>query len=303
MTNQYETNEEKVLRLQSAKGTPQEKALMSELWEQNYSLIKMIIHKLTGLTELDNDFEDLTQEAYFGFRAAVYTFDPERGIRFSSYAGKRIEWELCRYYEKSGCMVHIPAYLKKRLRDASEKKDQLEKETNGSVTIETALKSLGLSHTAIRGTLSALDKLNAVSLDSNYSTDDTDSCTLLDILASDEDIVEYIVSQEWHKSLHQVLLKALHELPEDDQEIIVRHYYHGIPIWRMAEESGQSRQTIWNRKNKVFQSIRTGKYGQELAEYMPSVSKYEKALRLIMQDREAVKQLQLTAAERELLIL
>ena len=303
MTNQYETNEEKVLRLQSAKGTPQEKALMYELWEQNYRLIKMIIHKLTGLTESDNDFEDLTQESYFGFRAAVYAFDPERGIKFSSYAGKRIEWELCRYYEKSGCMVHIPAYLKKRLRDAAEKKDQLEKETNGSVTLETALKALGLSHTAVLGTLSALDKLNAVTLDNNYTTDDNDGCTLLDILASNEDIEEYIVSQEWHKSLHQVLHKALHELPENEQELIIRNYFHGVPISQMAEESGQSRQTIWNKKSKAFQSIRTGKYGKELAEYMPSVSKYEKALRLIMQDREAIKQLQLTATERELLIL
>ena len=302
MTNQNETNEEKVSRLQSVKGTTQEKELLSELWEQNFSLVKMVIRKLTGLTDMDNDFEDLTQEAYFGFRAAVYAFDPERGIKFSSYAGKRIEWELCRYYENSGCTVHIPAYLKKRLRDAAEKKDQIEAVTGCPVTLETALKAVGLSDAAIRGTLLAYQKLNAISLDS-YTADADDSITLLDVLSSDEDIEDYVVTQEWLKSLHSLLLTALQELPEDDREIIIQHYFHGIPIWRMADERGQSRQTIWNKKNKAFQSIRTGKHGQELAEYMPTVSKFEKALRLITQDREAIKQLQLTATEMEQLIL
>lgn len=302
MTNLYETNEEKVSRLQSAKGTPLEKKLMAELWEQNYSLIKMIIHKLTGLSENDNDFEDLTQEAYFGFSAAVYAFDPERGIKFSSYAGKRIVWELCRYYEKSGCIVHIPSYLKKRLREAAEKKDQIERETGCTVSYETALTTLDLSPTAINGVLSAFQKLNAISLDS-YTSDEEDSITLLDVLTSNEDIEEYVISQEWLKSLHSLLITALHELPEEEQGILIRNYFHGIPISQMAEESGQSRQTIWNKKNKAFQSMRTGKYGQELAEYMPSISKYEKALRLIIQDREAIKQLRLTATERELLIL
>ena len=117
------------------------------------------------------------------------------------------------------------------------------------------------------------------------------------------DIEDYVVTQEWLKSLHSLLLTALQELPEDDREIIIQHYFHGIPIWRMADERGQSRQTIWNKKNKAFQSIRTGKHGQELAEYMPTVSKFEKALRLITQDREAIKQLQLTATEMEQLIL
>ena len=183
MTNQNETNEEKVSRLQSVKGTTQEKELLSELWVQNFSLVKMVIRKLTGLTDMDNDFEDLTQEAYFGFRAAAYAFDPERGIKFSSYAGKRIEWELCRYYENSGCTVHIPAYLKKRLREAAEKKNRLEAETGCAVSLETALKALGLSRTTIRGTLSAFQKLQAISLDS-YTTGDDDSITLLDTLTA-----------------------------------------------------------------------------------------------------------------------
>ena len=302
MTDQNETNEEKVLRLQSATDNHIEKEILSELWEQNYSLIKIIIHKLTGLSDTDNDFEDLIQEAYFGFRAAAFAFDLERGIKFSSYAGKRIEWELCRYYENSGCTVHIPAYLKKRLRDATEKKNRLEAETGCAVTLETALKALGLSQPAILGTLSAFQKLKAISLDS-YTTDDDDSLTLLDTLTSDEDIEDYVVSQEWNKALRKLLFSALQEIPEDEREIIIRQYFHGIPIWKMAEESGQTRQTIWNKKNEAFQAIRTGKYGHDLAEYMPSVSKFERAQRLIRQDREAIKQLNLSDTERNLLIL
>ena len=302
MTKQTETNEEKVALLQSVKGTPQEAEVMTELWKQNGGLVKAVVRKLTGLSENDPDFEDMTQQAYFGFRAAVYSFDLARGIRFSSYACKRIEWELCRYYERNGYTAHIPAYMKKRLREVLKKKKQLESEAGRSVSYETALRALGLSETAIAGTLNAIRKLETASLD-RYISDDMDGITLLDTLSSDEDIEDSVLDQEWHRELHKLLMNALQDIPVDIRETLVRQFFHGVPIHRIAEESGQSRQTLWNKKVAAFLSIRTGKHGKELAEYMPTVSAYERAKRRIKQDREAVERLQLTDTERGLLIL
>lgn len=96
------TNEELIERLQAAGDTPEAAEIMTELWEQNSGLVRLVVHRVTGLSERDGDFEDMTQQAYFGFRSAVYAYNPEFGAKFSTYAVRRIEWDLCRYYKRNG---------------------------------------------------------------------------------------------------------------------------------------------------------------------------------------------------------
>lgn len=302
MTERTETNEEMIERLQTAGETPEAAKIMTELWKRNSGLIRLAVRRATGLSERDGDFEDMTQQAYFGFRSAVYAYDPEQGYKFSTYVVKRIEWDLHRYYERNGYTVHIPAYMKKRLRDAAERKKQLEAEKGCTVSYETALKALNLSPAAISSTLGALHKLETVSLDSTIAND-PDGVTLLDMLAADEDVADAAIAQEWHRELHELLIAALQEVAEDIQEIIVRQYFHGVSLRKIAEEKGCTPQTLYNKENAAFQSIRVGKYGKELAEFAPTVSSFERAQRLIKQDREAVERLQLTDTEKGLLIL
>ncbi len=111
------TNEELIERLQAAeKGTRDAAAIMGELWEQNKGLVKLAIRKATGLPVGEQGFEDLQQQAYFGFHAAAYMFDPATGYKFSSFVIKRIQWELSRYYENHGYSFRIPRYITRRLR-------------------------------------------------------------------------------------------------------------------------------------------------------------------------------------------
>ncbi len=64
-----------------------------------------------------------------------------------------------------------------------------------------------------------------------------------------------------------------------------------------------AKQAVYDREQKAFQSIRAGRYGAELAEFMPSISKKNRADRQIQRDRAAVAQLQLSDTEKELLAL
>ena len=302
MTGQTETNEEMIIRLRASGDKPKEEKIITELWERNIRFVRLTVHQLTGLSYSDTDFEDMVQQAYFGFRAAVYTFDPVKYIKFTTYAWNRIKWELCRYYEQNGLAVRIPAYMKKRLRDGAKMKMQLEMETGHLVSHKVALQTLGLSPAAIVGTLETISKLETLSLDS-FIAGDTDGATYLDMLASDEDVADDVVEQEWVKELRKLLFSALQDISEEAREIIIRHYFHGISFSQMAKERGLTGQAIWNKQNNAFMSIRTGKYGQALAEFMPSTPSFDRAQRLIKQDRGALERLQLNDTERSLLVL
>lgn len=127
--------------------------------------------------------------------------------------------------------------------------------------------------------------------------------SMLDKLADGTDIEGDVIERVWQRELHAALMSALQDVPEDTAAVIVRHYFHGIPFGRIAEEKGLTRQTLHERRTAAFQTIRAGRYGAELAEFMPSMSKKNKADRLIREDRAAVARLQLSDTEKELLAL
>ena len=299
------TNEELIERLQAAgEGTPDAAAIMGELWGQNIRLVRLIVHRETGLNRGEPGFEDMEQQAYFGFHAAAYAYDPTEGRAFSTFFPWRIKYELHRYYERGGFTIRIPAFMRRRLKKCMETRRQLEAETGRAVSYEAALTSMGLPPSAIAGTLAALRKLETSSLDAEaYGSEDGDSVSLLDKLADGADMETDVIERVWQRELHAALMSALQDVPEGARGIISRHYFGGMSIGHMAQEYGITRQAVYDREQKAFRSIRAGRYGAELAEFMPSMSKKERADRLIREDRAAVAQLQLSDTEKELLAL
>ena len=299
------TNEELIERLRAAgEGTPDAAAIMGELWGQNIRLVRLIVHRETGLNRGEPGFEDMEQQAYFGFHAAAYAYDPTEGRAFSTFFPWRIKYELHRYYERGGFTIRIPAFMRRRLKKCMETRRQLEAETGRAVSYEAALTSMGLPPSAIAGTLAALRKLETSSLDAEaYGSEDGDSVSLLDKLADGADMETDVIERVWQRELHAALMSALQDVPEGARGIISRHYFGGMSIGHMAQEYSITRQAVYDREQKAFRSIRAGRYGAELAEFMPSMSKKERADRLIREDRAAVAQLQLSDTEKELLAL
>ncbi len=175
---------------------------------------------------------------------------------------------------------------------------------NSPVTYAAALEKMGFSSTVIAGTLAAFHKLETKSIDDILSDEeDSDGVSLLDITAASDNVEEDVLSQEWLKELHITLIAALKDIPLDAYRLVIRHYFCGVPLAQIADEQGVSQQTLYNREAAAFQAIRTGKYGTILAEFMPSHNSYKKARRLIRQDMKAIKKLNLTDTEKDMLIL
>lgn len=293
------TNEELLARLHFDGDSGE---VMAQLWERNQGLIRLIVHNVTGLTKREEGFEDMVQQSYFGFAAAAQSYDASRGVEFSTYAGNRIKWSLCRYYEQNGYTVRVPAYMRRRLRDCGEKKRQMEAETGRPVTYAAALEAMGLSPAAITSTLAAFRKLETVSLDTSRGSDE-DGASLIDLLAAGGDLEDVALGQKWHEELHELLFAALGELPETERGIIIQRYFSGVSFGRQARELGVTKQTVSERARKAYETIRAGRYGPELAEFMPTTSAKAKADRLIRRTREAVERLPITDEEKGMLLL
>ncbi|MBN1335182.1 MAG: sigma-70 family RNA polymerase sigma factor [Deltaproteobacteria bacterium] len=72
------------------------------------------------------DVEDLVQEGYIGLLRAAKRFDPERGIRFSSYARWWARAQMTRSLEMGGSLVRIPSSAALQIRNLQRERSQAE---------------------------------------------------------------------------------------------------------------------------------------------------------------------------------
>lgn len=259
-------NESIVIQIQTGQGNREE--LLERLWTDNLGLIRKIIHRTTGLEREKwsdrQDFEDLEQQAFIGLLDSIHRYDSTKGTKFFSYSEHYIRLSIYRYYDYSGQALRIPAYMRHNIRAYLQ-----ERERNQTATDQSIQKTLGMSDRAFQETVKTAQKMELVRLDSYLNESDKESGTVLDMIASTENVSETALSGSYDRELHNLLRSALRELPEKERQAIIARHYVRHSTEHIANEMNCTKQNVSKLIKSGYKRIRTGKYGSELATFLP----------------------------------
>ncbi|MCD8089826.1 MAG: sigma-70 family RNA polymerase sigma factor [Clostridiales bacterium] len=265
------TNDKLVKQLQAIeKDTPQAKAVLSELWEQNEKLIDYFIHKFTGLNKEESGFEDMKQQSYIGFYKAAYTFDASKEITFSTYAAYYIRAEIYRYYNNNSNSIRIPVCMQARIRNSLKIKTEIEAEEGSNITHREALQSLGLSEEKVNNTLTAIQAAKTFSIYIGTTGEESDDRPLVEMLSSGYNLEKSVVDQVWLNELRTYLYKSIKGLSKPRQFIITRYYFGNMPFSEIGVKLGISKQAVHCALNNALAELRRCKYSRILAEFLPA---------------------------------
>ena len=224
------TNEELAVRIKAG-----EPALMADLWENCHKLLLLLIHRelAKGKRELMERHgvteEDLEQELFFALRAAVKGFDPDAGLKFTSYlqfpVRSVIDRALGLRYGGSRSSDPINQYntsLDAPIADGEDATfgDFLRDpdSASGFEAIEEA-DYLTKLHADLEAALSELPERQEQTIRLRYYEDKT-----LDEVAEDQSLSRTRVSQNEHSALMQ--LREAQALQSYRADIIEKYSYH-----------------------------------------------------------------------------
>ncbi len=209
---------------------------------------------------------DLIQEGNLGLMKAVDRFDPDRGVRLSTYATWWIRQTIARAAGDSGRTIRLPINQGQRWGRLRRTFEELSQRLGREPTYEELAAACGLTVEQVQATLLAAREPMQID---ELTTDEEDR-PREDLLADTEsELPEQAASRQL---LSETIERLLNMLPQREAEILrLRYGFEDGEDHSMAqigEIMGYSRERIRQLQHEALHKLRTLDRSSQLAEYL-----------------------------------
>jgi RNA polymerase sigma-B factor len=191
--------------------------------------------------------DDLVQVASVGLLHAIDRFDPDREVRFSTFAAATIVGELKRHFRDKGWSIRVPRDLQEAAMRVNRANSELWQELGRSPTVAEVAPRAGLSHDEVLEAIEALGAYSTASLDAPAGDDGASVSG--SVAAVDEDVFE--VSEDWI-----TILPAITHLSDRERRILYLRFFKGLTQSEIAVEIGISQMHVSRLLSQALQTIR-----------------------------------------------
>lgn len=236
------------------------------------ALQQLIRHNLKYVVSVANRYKgcglpllDIINEGNIGLIQAARRFDPERGVKFITYAVWWIRQSIMHALAEQSGTVRLPVKQAGLLYKISQKFNQLQKELEREPTAEELSEALDLSVSELESILRVYR--THLSLDAPIREDEDTS--YLDILESTNapPVEEQIIQQ----SLAREIDKLLHDLPPREEKILrMRFGFDSAPqtLEEIGNQLNLSRERIRQIEKKAKSRLKARSKIKALRDYL-----------------------------------
>lgn len=257
------SNEQLVARIKAGEDVSGNMLL---LWQQVKSFIHVLAKRYQGMA----DIEDLEQEGYLALYPAIDGYDPEKGVKFLTYAEYYISQAMRRYVlaNKDSIRLSYRSYewLSKYRRFCGLFLQQYGEEP----TEEVAAYHLHFTINQIKEIRRNMIIGNVGSLDAVLS--DSEDLTVGDTVASSEDLENDAVERLDLELLRAVLWPMVDRLPDRQQAVIRMKYQQGMTLKEIGEAYGVTIEAVRQSERKGMQALRRSRENRRLAAFLPAIA-------------------------------
>jgi RNA polymerase sigma factor FliA len=221
-------------------------------------MVKFVAGRLgAGLPSHVED-ADLISYGLMGLIGAIERFEPERGIKFETFAMTRIRGAII---DELRSLDWVPRSVRSRAREIEAAQAKLEHELQRAPTEEELAAKLGIEEDELRHSLLEIANSSVYALDELWTVSDSsgDQVSLLDTISDPraDDPQEALASSE----IKDRLTDGIGSLPEREQLVVALYYYEGLTLREIGEVLGVTESRVSQLHTKAVMRLKSALQG------------------------------------------
>ena len=196
---------------------------------------------------------DFVSSGIFGLIDAIEKFDPERSIKFETYAITRIRGAMI---DELRALDWIPRSVRQKARAVERAYATLEASLHRTPSEGEVADELGMSLDDLHHVFSQLSLANVVALEEllHAGGEGGDRLSLMDTLedTSADNPVEVAEGRE----MRRLLARAINTLPEREKTVVTLYYYEGLTLAEIGQVLGVTESRVSQIHTKSVLQLR-----------------------------------------------
>ena len=226
----------------------QDKALRERLILTYAPLVKYVAGRIGSGLPAHVDDGDLVSYGLLGLIGAIERYDPDRDIKFETYAIARIKGAII---DELRALDWVPRSVRSRAREIERAIGELEAKLGTAPNDEQIAGRIGISVEELEESLSDIARSSIAALDELWSVSgEGDQISLLDTL---EDTTGPRPADALDETeLRETLADAIARLPEREKLVITLYYYEELPLREIGEVLGVTESRVSQLHTKAI---------------------------------------------------
>ncbi|MEI6874491.1 MAG: RNA polymerase sigma factor WhiG [Spirochaetota bacterium] len=206
-------------------------AIRDAFIRQYAPLVKYVAGKVAASMPNSVEFDDLVGFGVFGLLDAIDKFDPEKNVKFKTYAVTRIRGAI---FDELRSIDWVPRSVRQKTKEIEEAIVDLESKLGRPASDAEIAGSLGVSEDELLKTMLKISGTSVLSLnDVWYSGDDSDKISIGESIESPSSLnPDASVERE---EIKRVIVGAISELPEKEKKVLVLYYYEDLTLKEIGQ--------------------------------------------------------------------
>jgi RNA polymerase sigma factor for flagellar operon FliA len=217
-------------------------------------LVKFVAGRLGAGLPSHVDDADLISYGLMGLIGAIERFEPERGIKFETFAMTRIRGAII---DELRSLDWVPRSVRSRAREIETVQSKLEHELQRAPSDAELAAKLGIDEDELQISLLEIANSSVYALDELWSISDAsgDQVSLLDTISDPraDDPQESLAGSE----VKDALTEAVAGLPEREQLVVALYYYENLTLREIGEVLGVTESRVSQLHTKAVMRLKS----------------------------------------------
>lgn len=216
-------------------------------------LVKYVAGRVSVGLPANVDFDDLVSYGFFGLVDAIEKFDPDRGVKFETYAVARIRGAVI---DGLRSIDWVPRSVRQKAKELENTVASLEAKLGRPATDAEVSEALNVTVEEYHELLSQVRGIALASLDEVWTGDPDEEGKLRFgqmIENTDSEDPGALVGDV---EVRRVLAEAIDQLPERERLVIALYYYEGLTLKEIGQVLGVSESRISQIHTKAIVRLR-----------------------------------------------